>query len=79
MLHRGDHAGAEAVAREAVQIADRTDDPTAQADTRLVLAQVLMTADRRDESAVPVVEAIALYEAKGNALGAAYARTQIVV
>jgi tetratricopeptide (TPR) repeat protein len=75
--HRGDHAGAEAVAREAVRIADGTDDPTAQADARLVLAHVLAVAGRRDKAATPVDEAIELYEAKGNVLGAAYARERL--
>jgi tetratricopeptide (TPR) repeat protein len=75
--HRGDHPGAETVAREAVQLADETDDPTAQADARLVLAHVLALAGRRDEAATPLGKAIELYEAKGNVLGAAYARARL--
>ena len=46
LAHQGDHAGAEAVAREAIRLADGTDDPTAQADTRLVLGQAFMVACR---------------------------------
>ena len=39
IAHRGEHADAEAVAREAVRLADETDDPTSQADARIVLAR----------------------------------------
>jgi len=77
LAHRGDHRGAEAVAREAVHLADGTDDPTVQADSRLVLAHVLALAGRRDEAAMPLGEAIKLFEAKGNVLGATYARARL--
>jgi hypothetical protein len=39
---------------------------------------VLVAAGRRDDAATPLDEAIALYEAKGNVLGAAYARTRAI-
>ena len=74
--HRGEHAEAEAVAREAVQLADETDDPTSQADARIVLACVLQLAGKADDAAEVLGEAIALYDAKGNVLGAAYANAR---
>jgi class 3 adenylate cyclase/tetratricopeptide (TPR) repeat protein len=77
LAHRDDHAGAEAVAREAVRIADGTEDPNSQADARQVLGHVLRIAGRADEGATVIGEAIALYEAKGNVLGAAYARERL--
>ena len=76
LAHRGEHAAAEAVAREAVRLADETDDPTSQADARIVLAHALQLAGRTDDAATVFGEAITLYEAKGNVLGAVYANAR---
>ncbi len=73
----GDHGGAEAVAREAVRLADDTDDPTAQADARLVLAETVRFAGRSEDAIGVFRAAIELYEAKGNVLGAAHANDRL--
>jgi class 3 adenylate cyclase/tetratricopeptide (TPR) repeat protein len=75
--HRGDNLGAETMAREAVQLADGTDDPTSQADALIVLAHILGLAGQRDESATRLREAVELYDAKGNVVGAAFARARL--
>jgi class 3 adenylate cyclase/tetratricopeptide (TPR) repeat protein len=77
LAHRDDHTGAEAVAREAVRIADGTDDPTAQADARVVLAHALALSGQSGEASTALRDAIELFEAKGNILGARYARTKL--
>jgi tetratricopeptide (TPR) repeat protein len=77
LAHRGEKLGAETVAREAVQLADGTDDPTAQADARVVLARILGLAGRRDESSTRLREAVELHDAKGNVAGAAFARARL--
>ena len=73
----GDHVAAAAVAEEAVALADGTDDPTAQADARVVLAETLVLADRNERANGVLWEAIELYEAKGNVMGAAHARDRL--
>jgi class 3 adenylate cyclase/tetratricopeptide (TPR) repeat protein len=73
----GDHAGAEAVAWEAVRLADDTDDPTTQADARTVLAETIRLAGRREDAIGVLQAAIELYEAKGNVLGAAHAHERL--
>jgi hypothetical protein len=77
LAHADDRAAAEALAREAVRLADGTDDPTSQSDARVLLADILCLDDRMDEAVTALDEAIELYEAKGNVLGAAHARTRL--
>jgi tetratricopeptide (TPR) repeat protein len=67
---RGDVAGAESVAREAVTIAAGTDALEAQADAVRALAGVLLLAHEEAEAAALLEEALALYEAKGNVVAA---------
>jgi tetratricopeptide (TPR) repeat protein len=76
LAHRGDYAEAETLAQETVRLANGTDDPTAQADARVVLADVLGLAGQTDQAATTLDEAIELFEAKGNVLGAAFARSR---
>ena len=73
----GDHAGADAVAREALRLADDTDDPTAQADARIVLAETVRLAGRSEDAIGVFRAAIDLFEAKGNVLGAAHAHERL--
>jgi len=75
--HRGERAAAEEAANEAVRLSDGTDDPTAKADARLVLAEILRAAGQNGEAATALEEAIELFEAKGNVLGAAHARARL--
>jgi class 3 adenylate cyclase/tetratricopeptide (TPR) repeat protein len=64
--HRGEHAEAEALAREAVSIAERTDALDAQADAHCDLAEVLHAAGRTDEAAAALEQALERYERKKN-------------
>jgi tetratricopeptide (TPR) repeat protein len=70
----GRTAEAEPVAREAVAIADRTDHVDERGDSRLALATVLRSAGRTGEAAEEARRALAEYEAKGNRVGASWAR-----
>src|SRR5579862_1675579 len=65
---------AEALAREAVAIADGTDAPIMRADALRALAVVLSEAASVAESEDAARDAIALYEAKGSTVGAAATR-----
>jgi tetratricopeptide (TPR) repeat protein len=71
---RGNAETAEALAREGVALAERTDAVNQHAAALLDLADVLRIAQRSDE-AVPIVEnALALFERKGNVPAARRAR-----
>jgi tetratricopeptide (TPR) repeat protein len=63
--HRGEHAEAERLAREALTHAHRTDSPKLQADAYCDLAEVLEAAGRRDEAIAAWQEALDRYERKG--------------
>ena len=70
---RGDLVRAEEEARRAVEIASGTDSLERAADAWLTLAKVLRTnGDAGDRAAAS--EALALYERKGNVVGAGWAR-----
>jgi tetratricopeptide (TPR) repeat protein len=58
------HNEAETLAREAVAISDATQSPLRQADTYADLAEVLEVADRREEAAAALREALKRYECK---------------
>ena len=63
-------------AREAVTIADETDDLFEQGEARLDLAEVLLRTNGWPEAAAVAREGIALLERKGALLPAANARTR---
>jgi tetratricopeptide (TPR) repeat protein len=63
--HRGQHADAERLAREAVEIIERTDSLTYQGDALWDLADVL-SADRSDEAAAALTQALDRYGRKQN-------------
>ncbi len=65
---------AELLAREGVQIIQRTDYLESQGDALGSLAHVLRTSGRDEEAAATLKEAIDRYEAKGNVVSAARAR-----
>jgi predicted ATPase/class 3 adenylate cyclase len=71
---RGETGPAERFAREAVALAERSDFLNHRADALMDLAQVLQAGRRVDESAQATVQALALFEEKGNVAGAAKAR-----
>jgi DNA-binding SARP family transcriptional activator len=65
---------AERLAREAVQLAEATDDLNTRAKTLLDFAEVLQLAGRPREAAEAVEQAIELFERKGNVVAAKRAR-----
>ena len=73
LARRGEIAAAESLAGDALALARGTDSPNIQADTLMDLAEVLRFADRGDEAAPIVDEAMNLYETKGNATSLARA------
>ena len=63
---RGKHAEADALAREAVKIAERTDGLNYQGDALRDLAEVLAAAGRNDEAASALEQALDRYQRKKN-------------
>jgi tetratricopeptide (TPR) repeat protein len=64
----------ERLAREAIALAEQTDDVNMHADTLVDLAVVLVADGRPDEAADVLDQTIRLYEGKGNVVGAEAAR-----
>ena len=78
-LAAGDVAAAERWARSAVEYACRTDFATHHAHTRLELARVLSSLERREEARSQAHLALDLYQAKGDRPGAAEANALLLV
>lgn len=74
LSRRGEFDAAAALAREAIVLADDTDDLEASAWQRVNLAEVLARAGRSDDAEALLVEAIGLFDAKGHPFGAEEAR-----
>jgi class 3 adenylate cyclase/tetratricopeptide (TPR) repeat protein len=70
---RGDAAGAEPIAREAVSLTEETDDLNLRAAALLSLAEVLGEAGREDEARHAREAAVELFRRKGNAVAEAQA------
>ena len=70
---RGDHAGAEVLCREAVALAETTDDLNMRGDVLLDLAHVLAAAGDAGSAGAAAAQAQALFGAKGNVVQAAAA------
>jgi predicted ATPase len=77
LARRGDAEAAEAAAREAVEIAERTDLVNTQADALLDLAEVLALAGRADEARAAAGDAAERFERKGNVTSLARARAAV--
>ena len=73
----GDCDQAEALAREAVALAEPTDLLLLRGDAMLDLAEVLRTCERTEESDRAARSALELYELKGNATAAARVRAPL--
>jgi tetratricopeptide (TPR) repeat protein len=71
---RGEFGHAEALAREAVAIAERTDELSMIGDAYADLALVLRLVGKQDETKAAIDAAIERYERKGNVIGARKAR-----
>ena len=68
--------GAE-MGREAVRLAHTSDDPTAQGNVLVDLAEVLPLADRPEETAAALEAAMQRFESKGNSASAARVMEQL--
>ena len=75
LARRHDFARAEAYAREAVRIAEQTDDVNSRGRALMDLAEVLELAGRPDDAVAAVEQALDLFERKGNVVSAEKART----
>jgi tetratricopeptide (TPR) repeat protein len=77
LARRGEHAGAERIAREAVAIGEGTDDLNGRGEAFADLAEVLILGGKPDEAAVALREALDRYVRKGNLVSAQRARARI--
>jgi class 3 adenylate cyclase/tetratricopeptide (TPR) repeat protein len=75
--HRGQHPEAERLAREAVEIAEQTESPNAQADAYADLGMVLALAGRADEAGEALEQALERFERKENRVMAERMRNQL--
>ena len=74
---RKEFKAAEALAREALAIAEKTDFINERADALIDLSHVFEASDRRDEAVAAGSEALHLYELKGNLVAAAASRLRL--
>jgi len=77
LAHRGEHEEANRVAREAVAGVEQTDCLTFQGDAWYDLAEVLAAAEREEEAAAALAEALDRYERKQNIPLARQARERL--
>ena len=77
LARRGEHAEAQRLAHEALAIGDQTQSLNEQADAYWDLAEVLLLADRRDEAAEALRQALDHYERKENLVMAERARHKL--
>ena len=75
--HRGRHARAEQLGREAVALSEQTDNLNWQGDALCDLAQVLHSAGRSDEATTTFTQALERYERKRNHAMAAQVRERL--
>jgi class 3 adenylate cyclase len=75
--HRGEHAEAERLAREAETIGEQTDALNLKGDALCDLAEVLAAAGRTDEAAAALEQALDRYERKKNLAMLAQVRRQL--
>jgi class 3 adenylate cyclase/tetratricopeptide (TPR) repeat protein len=66
LARRGEHAEAERLAREAVEIGEGTDSLIGQGDANADLAEVLLLVEKRDEAVAALRQARDRYERKGH-------------
>ena len=77
LIQRGDVAGAERLAREALELMAVTDSINVRAETLIDLAEVLDAAARTAEASEALRLAVALFEQKGNIVMAGRARDRL--
>ena len=79
LARRGRYAEAEALAREAVTLAERTDFLVDRGDALVDLAHILRDAGQRNEAATAAAEGLHLHEQKGNLVTAGKIRLDLAV
>jgi class 3 adenylate cyclase/tetratricopeptide (TPR) repeat protein len=77
LARRGQYEAAENLAREAVRRVLETDFLDMQGNVLMALAEVLQLSGRQTDGAVPIRQALAVYEQKGNIVSATRARTAL--
>jgi tetratricopeptide (TPR) repeat protein len=77
LAHRGEHVGAERLAREAVALMESSDSLNWQGDALCDLAEVLQRAGRAQEAAALLEEALERYGAKRNLAMVAHLRQRM--
>jgi len=77
LSNRGDHSGAERLAREALSFVQATGSPWQQGDALCDLAEVLEAAGRDEEAATALHHALVQYELKGMLPPAERVREQL--
>jgi class 3 adenylate cyclase len=77
LAHRGEHAEAERLAREAIAGHEQTDNLTFQGDAWCDLAEVFAAAGRDQDAVAAFAEALERYERKGNIPLARQVRTRL--
>jgi class 3 adenylate cyclase/tetratricopeptide (TPR) repeat protein len=75
---RGEETKAVPLAEDAVVIIRKTDSPLLKGDALMDLAEVFRLSGRPDDGVGPLREALDLYQAKGNTVGAERARLALV-
>jgi tetratricopeptide (TPR) repeat protein len=75
--HRGEHAEAERLAREAVAIVERTDATNRKGDSLCDLAEVLAAASRTNDAAAALEQGLEHYENKKNVAMVAQVRPRL--
>jgi hypothetical protein len=75
LSRKAEHSSATAIAREAVELTNGTDDLNLQAAARTALAEALGAAGSDDEAVLAAEDALRLYEEKGNLVSAEATRT----
>ncbi len=79
LARRGEHAEAERLARDAVEIGEKTDLIDPQGDMYVDLAEVLALSERPKEAAEALQQALARYERKGNVVMAGRTRERLLL
>jgi hypothetical protein len=79
MARRGQLDDAEALAREAVALAEKTDFLVYRGDALVDLAYILQDAGRTQEAAVAAAAGLELHEQKGNLVTAAKIRSDLAL
>jgi class 3 adenylate cyclase/tetratricopeptide (TPR) repeat protein len=77
LARRGEHEEAEQLGRNAVEIADTTEDLNSKAEARADLGEVLVLAGHPDQAVPLVEEALARFEAKENLVRSEQMRTRL--